>query len=390
MTVDEPRLGAHFTSRRERGSAGLPTLSVTLDRGLVLRDTLERRTETSLSPEEHLRVREGDIAYNMMRMWQGASGLAEMDALVSPAYVVLAPKPSVDPRFAAYLFKLPEMVHRFWAYSYGLTDDRLRLYFNDFRRIPWTLPPLSEQKKIADILSTWDKAIKMTEKLLVNAEAQKRALMQQLLTGKRRVKGFEGREWKSIAIGRVWKVTTGQPAPNNSYDFCSDGIPFLRVSSLAPLLEGASETSFEKVSSATVDQYRLKLFPAGTVVFAKSGMSAKLGRVYRLAGDAYLVSHLAALLPNRSKGDERFLFYYLQMFPPSDLIQGDGFPSIKTSLIAERHIGLPSLPEQTAIADCLDALEQTTTNYRVQLNSLILEKHALMQQLLTGKKRATV
>ena len=181
------RLDQYFTSRRERGRDGLPTFSVTLDRGVIRRDELERKTDTNLTPEEHLRVYPGDIAYNMMRMWQGASGLIEHEAIVSPAYVVLAPKKGVDPRFASYLFKLPAMVHRFWAYSYGLTDDRLRLYPRDFGRIPWQLPSLPEQKKIADILSTWDAAIETTGKLLANAEAQKRALMQQLLTGKRRV-----------------------------------------------------------------------------------------------------------------------------------------------------------------------------------------------------------
>src|SRR5437870_12603788 len=98
----ETTFGALFKNRRERGAAGLPTLSVTLDRGLVLRDSLDRKTETNLSPHEHLLVRKGDIAYNMMRMWQGASGLAGFDALVSPAYGVLQPKSGIDPLFASY------------------------------------------------------------------------------------------------------------------------------------------------------------------------------------------------------------------------------------------------------------------------------------------------
>lgn len=388
MTDQTLRLGNYFSNRREKGRSGLPTLSVTLDRGLVRRDTLERRTDTTLEAQEHLLVRKGDIAYNMMRMWQGASGLSEEDAIVSPAYVVLTPREHVDPRFAAYLFKLPEMVHRLWAYSHGLTEDRLRLYFNDFRRIPWQLPSFPEQRKIADILSTWDEAIETAQNLLANADAQKRALMRQLLTGKRRLKGFEG-DWSEKKLGQVWKVTTGQPAPNQSVDFSQNGLPFLRVSCLAPLLEGSDENSFEKVSPETVKRYRLKLFPAGTVIFAKSGMSAKLGRVYRLRSSAYLVSHLAALLPNPSVGDERFLYHYLQMVPPSDLIQGDGFPSIKTSLIAEKPIRLPSKSEQSCIADCLDVAEQMAATVRERLASLKEEKLALMQQLLTGKRRVS-
>ena len=66
------RLGDLFSSRREKGRAGLPTLSVTLNYGLVNREDLERKQDTNLAPEEHLLVKPGDIVYNMMRMWQGA------------------------------------------------------------------------------------------------------------------------------------------------------------------------------------------------------------------------------------------------------------------------------------------------------------------------------
>src|SRR5258708_6961463 len=134
------KLGNVFKSRRERGRTGLPTLSVTLNDGLVLRESLERKTDTNLSPEEHLLVREGDIAYNMMRMWQGASGLARFDAMVSPAYVVLKSTKEIDPIFASYFFKSARMIHLFSAYSYGLTKDRLRVYFPDFELISALLP----------------------------------------------------------------------------------------------------------------------------------------------------------------------------------------------------------------------------------------------------------
>lgn len=186
----QTKLGDFFSSRRDKGLPGLPTLSVTLDRGLVERASLDRKTETNLEDAEHLLVRKGDIAYNMMRMWQGASGLAEKDGLLSPAYVVLAPKRDVDSLYASYLFKSSRLIYLLWAYSYGLTNDRLRLYFNDFRKIPVDIPSLPEQKKIARILSTWDKAIETVEKLIENSNAQKKALMQQLLTGKRRFDEF--------------------------------------------------------------------------------------------------------------------------------------------------------------------------------------------------------
>ena len=155
----QDRLGQWFSSSRAKGSEGLPTLSVTQDRGLVNRDELERKQETNLTAKEHLLVRDGDIAYNMMRMWQGAFGRANLDGIVSPAYVVLRGKNGVDTRFFEYAFQRSRSIYLFWAYSYGLTKDRLRLYANDFTRIPFSAPSLPEQQKIADFLSALDRRI---------------------------------------------------------------------------------------------------------------------------------------------------------------------------------------------------------------------------------------
>src|SRR5882724_2375850 len=180
-------LGNFFSYRQEPGRPDLPTLSVTMHDGLVHRDGLERRTESALEPEQHLLVKRGDIAYNMMRMWQGACGLAEMDAMVSPAYVVLVPNEKVDSRFAFYWFKSSRLLYRLWAYSHGLTEDRLRLYFGDFCQIPASIPPLHRQREIAAALDASDRGIRQTETHLEGLRAQRRGLMQKLLSGEWRL-----------------------------------------------------------------------------------------------------------------------------------------------------------------------------------------------------------
>lgn len=159
------RLGDLFESRRERGRPGLPLLSVTMNDGLVNRGELDRKQDSALAPEEHLLVKPGDIAYNMMRMWQGALGLADREGIVSPAYVILKPRLGVDPLYAFHLLKSPRVRYLLWAYSYGITDDRLRLYFDDFSKIPVTVPDLAVQQKIGRTLSSWDSAIEYAERL---------------------------------------------------------------------------------------------------------------------------------------------------------------------------------------------------------------------------------
>lgn len=181
------RLGDVFKERREPGNDDLPTLSVTLEFGVIRRDSLGKPVRTSLEHNEHLLVRRGDLTYNMMRMWQGGSGMALEDGVVSPAYVVCAPTKEIDSRFAHHLFRFPAMIHQFWAYSFGLTDDRRRLYFDEFARIPVTLPPVPEQKRIAGAIDCLDAERALLLRRRETLAKQKRGLMQKLLKGEVRV-----------------------------------------------------------------------------------------------------------------------------------------------------------------------------------------------------------
>lgn len=98
-------VGELFERRIERGRPGLPVMSIVMNDGLVKRSSVDRRVESNLPDEGHALVRQGDIAYNMMRMWQGVLGRATFDCLVSPAYVVLKPRNSIDSCFAEWLFR---------------------------------------------------------------------------------------------------------------------------------------------------------------------------------------------------------------------------------------------------------------------------------------------
>lgn len=95
----------------------------------------------------------------------------------------------------------------------GSTIKTIGLPF--FKKLKITLPPLPEQRKIADILSTWDRAIDTSEALLATARSQKRALMQSLLTGKRRFREFEGQEWREVRLGDVVQISKKRHNPKN-------------------------------------------------------------------------------------------------------------------------------------------------------------------------------
>ena len=177
---EERKAGSLFTHRSTRGERGLPIYSVTMNDGMVRRDSLDRKVDDIEDAAGNKKVFQNDIAYNMMRMWQGAMGVAPEDCLVSPAYVVLAPKKDAVPQFFQYMFKLPAMLLVLTAHSRGLTKDRLRLYFDDFARIAFRCPTTKEQQRIADFLTSLDECLAAATHELDTLKAHKKGLMQQL------------------------------------------------------------------------------------------------------------------------------------------------------------------------------------------------------------------
>lgn len=176
----EVKAGMLFANRTERGDDSLPIYSVTMTDGLVRRTSLDRRIDDLAEAKGNKKAYRHDIAYNMMRMWQGACGVASDDCMVSPAYVVLSPQSSVHSQFYGYLFKLPQMLWLFTSHSRGLTEDRLRLYYPDFSSIPMPQPDETEQRLIAECLSALDTRIATECRRLAEFKSHKKGLMQQL------------------------------------------------------------------------------------------------------------------------------------------------------------------------------------------------------------------
>ena len=246
------------------------------------------------------------------------------------------------------------------------------------------LPTLTEQQAISDILSTWDEAIETMESLIEAKDKYFKYLMYSLISKSNLSK--INTDWRTIKLGEVCKITTGQTSPQDKSIFSSTGIPSIRVSSLDMLLGKSSTQQTEYIGEKTGNELKLKVFDKGTIIFAKSGMSALLPRVYKLTEKSYIVSHLCALIPHEEIIED-YLLYYLRMYHPNRLIQGDGFPSIKTSEVKSFKIVFPSLEKQYQIADKLSVSEKEM-NYLKQLTNKYKEqKRGFMQKLLTGEWR---
>ena len=176
------KLGHIFKERTERAKENETLLAVTISNGVQRRDEIDLKDNSSDDKSNYKCVYIGDIAYNTMRMWQGASGVSPYNGIVSPAYTIVTPiRPDLhNMTFWAYYFKYSPLVQTFQKYSQGLTSDTWNLKFPQFSEIAVTMPPISEQDKIAECLSVFDEHCKCEDEKLQALLLVRTSLLQQL------------------------------------------------------------------------------------------------------------------------------------------------------------------------------------------------------------------
>lgn len=240
------------------------------------------------------------------------------------------------------------------------------------------IPPLPEQKKIAQILSTWDQAITTTEHLIDLARQQKKALMQQLLTGKKRFLGFDG-EWKNHHLSDVATIVMGSSPKSEAYN--EDGIGL-------PLLQGNADIKNRRSSPRIFTSEITKECGVGDILLS---VRAPVGKIAQSDHKACIGRGIAALKVKRGF-NQGFIYQWLLWFEPRwcSLSQGSTFESINSDDIKQLKIRVPDLGVQTQISSVLSSADQEIETLKSQLNGLKQEKKALMQQLLTGKRRVNV
>ena len=240
------------------------------------------------------------------------------------------------------------------------------------------LPPIPEQRKIAKILSTWDKTITTTERLLTNRQQQKKALMQRLLTGKQRFAGFEG-EWKKYLQGNVATFHNGRAYKLSEWE--ETGTPVIRLQNLT----GRGSDFYYSNLALPARQY----CESGDLLYM---WSATFGPHIWQGPKAIYHYHIWKIECSVDVLHKEFMFYVLNFETQRWLSKsnGMGLLHITKETMEKQTILLPSLKEQQKIASVLSATDAEITTIQNQLDNLKQQKKALMQQLLTGKRRVKV
>jgi type I restriction enzyme S subunit len=335
-------------------------------------------------------LRENDFVIAMDRTWV-SSGLkvAEVTKNDLPCLLVqrvarIRALPTLEQSLLRQYFSS----HRFEQYVKGVQTETAvpHISSKQIKEFPLLLPPLPEQRKIAKILSTWDKAITTTERLIDASQQQKKALMQQLLTGKKRLlnpetgKVFEG-EWRHYSFGEIAKIKTKKYDPRTEVV----SLPCIELEHLSQdtgrILGAANSLELASIKNR---------FQRGDVLFGK--LRPYLRKFARPDFDGVCSTEIWVL-----KVTSKIMYEYLYQFIQTNIFvseanksAGSKMPRADWGVVSELVLKLPSLSEQQKIASVLTAADKEIELLEAKLAHLREEKKALMQQLLTGKRRVKV
>ena len=241
------RNGRLFAHRVQTGFPDLPILEVSLRTGVRVRDMENlKRKQVMSQKEKYKRAAKGDIAYNMMRMWQGALGPAPVDGLVSPAYVVVKPFEEANSYYYSYLFRTDAYMREVNKFSRGIVADRNRLYWDEFKQMPSLVPPRIEQDQIVAYLRAQDahiaRLIKAKRDLIGLLTEQKLRIIDHAVTRGLDVSvalkpsgiewlGDVPECWEVVHIGSAVQIVNGYPFDSARFD-TSVGHPLVRIRDL--------------------------------------------------------------------------------------------------------------------------------------------------------------
>lgn len=355
--------------------------------GVVAREHLKGR---EISVKSQFLLHPGDFLISKRQIVHGACGIvpAELEgSIASNEYAILRGKPTVDLEFLNYLAHSIYFQQTCFHSSIGVHVEKMIFKLDRWLSWDFDLPPLAEQRKIAEILSTWDAAMSAQERLIANARAQKQALMQQLFTGNKRLPGFDG-DWRATTLGEICKFRGGSGFKESAQGQRTGDYPFIKVSDMNSLgNEVDIHFSQNWINKAELSQLKASLMPPRSVVFAKVGAALHLNKRRRLVRHTIIDNNMMAAIPNEKIITSDYLFFYLSQIDLGEFSQSGAVPSVNQQHLSAVPICLPPILEQKSIETLLINADDHISKLTAQASCLGQEKTALMQQLLTGKRR---
>jgi len=412
------RNGSLFGQRNETGHDELPILEVSLKTGIRVREFKSSARKQVMSDKgKYKRAMKGDVAYNMMRMWQGAVGVSPVNGLVSPAYVVARPYPDVESQFFVALFRTGDYMSEIDNCSRGIVKDRNRLYWGDFKQLLSPCPSPDEQAAIVRFLE-WangrlERAIRAKRKVIALLSEQKQAIIHRAVTrglpstgsGQASLSvplkpsgipwlGNIPQHWEVRPLKAVCKIQSGITLGKDYAGQTTHEYPYLRV---ANVQAGHANIAVIKTIRVTEDEALRCALQAGDVLMTEGGDPDKLGRGCVWEGQitpCLHQNHVFAVRPDQLRLEPHFLSAlmgtrYARAYFESTAKQTTNLASTNKTKIGQFVVLLPKVSEQQRILSALNEETHPTdiAISRIERETELLREYRtrLVADVVTGK-----
>ena len=380
----EAKLGDLFTERIESNVNG-EMLSVTMNNG-VIKASENGRIDNSNSDKTHYKVvKVNDIAYNSMRMWQGASGCSAYEGIVSPAYTVVTPIEGIDPEFFACLFKTPSVIEKFRVNSQGLTSDTWNLKYPAFSKISILYPKdIEEQHLIASFFHRIDSQMAIYQQQFERLKQLRSACLESMFPHhdeskpQMRFNEFQD-DWELVSfkdITRLSGVKNRENLPLESYSISNEH-------GFVPQNE-----QFEKGGTMSNADKRL-YYIVSPDSFAYNPARINVGSIgYDDLDKDVIVSSLYVVFKTDEKTYNPFLNYWFKSPIFKKMIEQYQEGGVRLYFFYDKlckcNFRRPSLEEQKRIATFLNDLDAQITSQQQRLEHLKRVKQACLNILFTN------
>lgn len=284
-------------------------------------------------------VQKGDILYALYGANSGQCSLSKINGVINQA--ILCIRPNAHPYFLMSVLQFNKN-HYYNSYLQGGQGNLSGEIVSNYRI---ALPSTEEQERICSVLQLWDTAIEKQSELIAKLKLRKRALMQQLLTGKKRLPGFNG-EWKKVKLGSIAEIVGGGTPNTNISHYWNGGIPWFTPTEIG-------KTKYVSESKKTISAHgqnnsSAKILPKGTILFTSR---ATIGAKAILTVKATTNQGFQSLIVHNGNNNE-FIYYYLDIILKGikQKASGSTFAEVSAESIRKIEIIIPPKEEQNVIA----------------------------------------
>lgn len=400
---------ALFYERNTKNNNNKELLSVTITKGVIRQtDLLSKSSKKDASNEDksnYKLVKPGDLAYNKMRMWQGAVGASRYEGIVSPAYIIVHPRDEMDEWYYHYFFRTPLYMKESERYSYGICDDQLSLRIDDLKKIFSPKPPINEQKQIVKFLkyktSQISRFIHAKKRIIDLLEEQKQSIIKQVVTRsldpnvKLKPSGVEWlgeipEHWEVSAVRMRYKVQLGK-----MLDFKritgSSLVPYLRNQDVQWDQININNLPLMDISFNEYDRYTLKTGDMLVCEGGDVGRSAFWNGGLAICGFQKALHRVRPL--NIKKDYPRFLYYIMNCASSIGVFLAEGSENTIAHLTNEKlrahRFAFPPITEQTSISRFLDKVTSDIflAITRIEREIALMQEYRtrLIADVVTGK-----